>query len=79
MENHKKWNSLLLSSSYTRTTSSLDTVKLLIENGADINIKEKDGWTALMLACRNSNTESSLETVKLLLENGANVNLRDIK
>ena len=35
----------------------------LLDKGADINAKNKDGWTALMYAAR----ESGIETVALLL------------
>jgi len=68
---------LILASRYSNTGSNIETVKLLLENGADVNLKNNDGWTALMSASRYSNTESNIETVKLLLENGADVNLKD--
>ena len=48
----------------------LETVKLLIENGADINAKDEDGYTVLMHASFNG----YLEIVKYLIEKGANVN-----
>ena len=44
----------------------------LIEEGVDVNAKEKDGWTALMYAAGGS-----LNIVKLLIESGANVNMKD--
>lgn len=39
-------------------------IKLLLNSGADVNLKDKDGWTALMYAVRY---QENLETVKLLL------------
>ena len=52
----------------------LEAVKLLLENGADVNAKEEgEDLTALHLA----SYEGHLEIVKLLLENGANVNAQD--
>lgn len=39
-------------------------IKLLLNSGADVNFKDKDGWTALMYAVRY---QENLETVKLLL------------
>jgi len=41
----------------------LDTVRLLLEAGADINIQDEDGSTALMCAAEHGH----LEIVKLLL------------
>ena len=35
----------------------LETVKLLIENGAEIDAKDKDGYTVLMYASNNGNLE----------------------
>ena len=49
---------------------SPDTVKLLLEKGANINTKDSEGWTPLHHAARSGNEE----IIKLLLERGANVN-----
>ena len=48
----------------------LEKVKLLIENGANIEVKDNKGDTALILAsyCRR------LEIIKYLVEKGANIN-----
>ena len=61
----------MLASRYSNTNSSLDTVQLLLESEAQVNLKNDDDSTALMLAVKYSNTDSLLETVKLLLEYGA--------
>lgn len=45
----------------------------LIEQGADVNIKNKEGETALMVAVK----WEDLETAKLLIDKGANVNAKD--
>lgn len=50
-------------------------VKLLIENGADVNFKSSAGMTALKLA----SLHGSFNLVKLLIENGADVNVRDLE
>ena len=49
-----------------------EIVKLLLDNGADLNIKGNYGYTALMIAVREGNTE----IVKLLLDNGADLNIK---
>ena len=49
---------------------NLEEAKMLIEQGANINEKSKNGWTALMYACKNGH----LEVTKMLLEQGANIN-----
>lgn len=46
-----------------------DLSKLLIENGADVNIRNKEGETALHIAEK----KEEKEIVKLLIEHGANV------
>ena len=48
----------------------MEIVKLLIENGADINKSNNDGWTSLYLAVNKRH----LEVIKLLIENGADIN-----
>jgi len=60
---------LLVAASAGRT----DTVRLLVEKGADVNARTDNGQTALMLAAR----AGKKDTVKLLLEKGADADTRD--
>ena len=46
-----------------------DVVKVLIDAGADIEIRDKESWTPLMYACKNG----SQPIVKILVEAGAEV------
>lgn len=50
-----------------------EVVALLLEHGADVNVKSRDGGTALHAAA----FLGRVETVKLLLEKGADTTLRD--
>ncbi|KAJ5076380.1 ankyrin repeat ph and sec7 domain containing protein secg-related [Anaeramoeba ignava] len=52
--------------------SSLSDIKLLIEQGANINSKNIYNQSVFHLACRNSN-ENSFEIIKYLIENNADV------
>lgn len=54
--------------------STPKTVEILLKNGADPNLKDKNGKTALMHAVVMLGTE---KTVNLLLEYGADPNLKD--
>lgn len=49
-----------------------EIVKLLIEKGADVNAKDRDGWTALLWAIHYEYPE----IIKLLVENGADINVK---
>ena len=49
----------------------LDVVKLLIENGADVNLKGEAWYGPLHAAA----SKGHIEVVKILLENGADVNI----
>lgn len=51
-----------------------EIAKILIENGADVNLVAKDRMSALSHACHRNNNNSM---VKLLMENGANPSIID--
>ena len=52
----------------------LARVKELVESGADVNVKNRDGETALMIAT----FKKHLDIVKYLVEKGADMNVQDI-
>ena len=70
------WTALMIASRDSNSDSTENTVKMLIEAGADLNLQHSDGSTALMIASRSSNTDSTENTVKMLIEAGANLNLQ---
>ncbi len=51
----------------------LPTLRLLLDRGADVNLRNRDGVTALMMAADMESTE----TVSLLLRHHARVHIRD--
>lgn len=59
---------------YLMITGRLETIKVLLENGADTNIKDNEGKTALIYAVKD---KYNLEKVKLLIKYGAGINIRD--
>ena len=61
---------------HSRTKSSENTVKLLIEAGADLNLQSNGGETALIFASCFSNTTSTENTVKMLIDAGADLNIQ---
>lgn len=56
-----------------------DTVELLLEKGAGINEKGRDGWTPLIYAVKRSNWDDMVEggITRLLLEKGADTDEGD--
>lgn len=56
---------------FVAAQNSIDSLKVLIEAGANVNPVAKDGWTPLMLAARDGDYDHA----ELLLEAGANVHL----
>ena len=39
------------------TKDSVSIVQMLVQAGASLNLRNKDGWTPFHLACRQGNTE----------------------
>ena len=60
---------------YASKNGHLETAKLLIANGADVNNRgeDEDKFTPLIYASKNGHPE----VVKLLINKGADVNARD--
>ena len=50
-------------------------VKLLLENGARVDLQDSKGWSALMYACEKGHHE----VMRLLLEHGADVDLQSVQ
>eukprot|EP00029_Vermamoeba_vermiformis_P014450 TRINITY_DN956_c0_g1_i1.p1 TRINITY_DN956_c0_g1~~TRINITY_DN956_c0_g1_i1.p1 ORF type:complete len:375 (-),score=52.82 TRINITY_DN956_c0_g1_i1:103-1227(-) len=65
------WTALMYTIRYNG--GDVRTARLLVENKADVNHREKDGWTPFLLAC----AYGSVDVVKLLVENGANVRVKN--
>ena len=55
--------------------SRIDLVELLVEKGAQINAKDRDGLTPLHDAVKRGSEPGSLELVKILVEKGATIDI----
>lgn len=73
-QNCRSQTALILACRNCMTDSTVDTVKILIECGANLNVQDDEGWTALMHVVR---MVGSIEVVKLLLDCGADPHLKD--
>lgn len=71
--NNLKWTLLHIACRNSNTFSTVETVKLLIDNGININATTKNNNTALVFAVNYSCADSNIETVKLLLDASADV------
>jgi ankyrin repeat protein len=60
---------------YKACAADIDSVKLLLEKGANVNGHTECGATPLLEACSMVYDEKSVEMIKFLLEHGANPNL----
>ena len=54
-------------------SARLDTVRLLLDSGANPDIQDKGGWTALHFAAQ----EQSAEAIELLASHGATIDIAD--
>lgn len=53
--------------------NNLEAIKKNLENGANINVKDKNGWTLLHIATNSRN----IKMIEFLINNGANINAQD--
>lgn len=54
---------------------NLEIIKLLLDNGANTNIKNNQGDTPLTLICQYSNNSIITEIINLLIKYGTNINI----
>lgn len=63
---------------YAAACDDIETVKLLVENGANVNARTSDGLTALMYAVMvmvsDVEREHTVELIDFLIDKGANIN-----
>jgi ankyrin repeat protein len=62
---------MLASKNIMGETNGVEVIRLLLDNGASINMRADNGFTALMYAVMSN----QLDIVRILLERGAKVNL----
>ena len=74
-KNKKGWTPLMLACINSKSTET--TFKLLIDAGADLNLRNNNGRTVLMSSARHSNIYGYGNTVKMLIDAGADLNLKD--
>ncbi|AVL95151.1 ankyrin repeat protein [Moumouvirus australiensis] len=76
--NKMGWSPLIIACTFG--FSNIEIIKLLLEFGADINIKNKNGDTVLMTSLMlkpNNLKYNNIEVIKILIEAGADINMRN--
>ena len=77
-QNEEGWTALMIAVTVIIDGwCSYQTIKLLLKNGADPNMIEKNSWTALTLTIHNWNKQYGYYVVKLLINYGADINYLD--
>ena len=75
-QNDLGWTPLMLACRNINNSGNVETIRLLLENGADVNKQNHVGCTALTIASICTKNDSHIDTIKLLLKYGADVNLK---
>jgi ankyrin repeat protein len=68
---------LIAAATFAKTTLGINSMKTLLDYGADVNGQDNEGWKPLHYAANHSSSCSSLETIRVLLECGADINSKD--
>lgn len=62
---------------YASNFGHVDTVCILLDSGADLNLCGSDGCTAMMAACKCKTDKDALQILKMMLDKGADASLFD--
>lgn len=73
--NKENWSPLMLASRNSGICSSEETVKILIDTNANLNLTNNELHSSLSMAASHSGSQSTIGTVKMLIESGADINL----
>lgn len=74
--NEKGWTPLHLATRNYGINSRIETIRILLKAGANINAMTKTNLTPLMCAINNcTDCNEGIDVIKLLLDNGADVNM----
>ena len=71
----KRSPAIMYAARYCGETSSLSTIKLFIDAGANLDIADCDGYTSLHYAVQYVKTTSCEEAIIMLVEAGADLNI----
>jgi len=70
----------MLLTSVLKRNPSVEQIRKLLQEGVDINAKDKKGLTPLLHSAKNkSGSDNVVEIISLLIQNGASVNSVDSK
>ena len=67
---------LMLAALNINNCSTDDTIKILVDAGANLNLQDDEGTTALMMVTMNDNNSNVVSTIQILIDAGANLNLQ---
>lgn len=71
--NDYEMTALMIATANSRSHSTVETVQLLIEKGAILDIRNYANWSAVMYACAYSSTYSTPKTSEVLINAGASL------
>ncbi|KAJ5071726.1 ada2a-containing complex component 3 isoform d [Anaeramoeba ignava] len=77
MDKKKQKETLLQIACRNQNKNSFEIIKFFIENGSDVNVKNKKNQTALHIVCQSQKKPKVIELIKLLISKGADINAKN--
>lgn len=76
-QNEKGWTALMLACYNKQTMSTIETVKILIDAGCNLNLQNQLGETALMLIVTKSFDDDDKDCATILINAGCDLDIKD--